>query len=322
MGLGAMNAPAAANPRKVRFSDGGTFEVNIKGASDYLLDPQMIRFLFICIVLFGTLRSIDYIEGLELYPQILVWIVVFATTVLWLAVSVSINIKLVDRGFVSTIFTPLIVLPLAFLFVLPGYYVADLMNMTVENGQATALGRIVQNIIVLTAFDIFHGRFVAPMHPSYVAPQPVHAVSQPVATPFLNPELRPAPAGEDREPIPETEPVTESAVHLIEIANEKIDIAAIKFIKSEDHYLRIVLGQESLLLRGRLGETIEKIGADVGIQINRSVWIAFAEIEQVQSPAKGHTEILASDGTSFRVATSRKREFEFKFERFKRDLVS
>lgn len=322
MGLGAMNALAAATPRKVRFSDGGTFKINVKGASEYLLDPQMIRFLFICIVLFGTLRSIDYMEGLELYPQILVWIVVFATTVLWLVVSVSINIKLMDRGFVSTIFTPLIVLPLAFLFVLPGYYVADLMNLAVENGQATALGRIVQNIIVLSAFDIFHGRYVAPMHPCYIEPLPVHAVSQPIATLFPHPEDRQAPASEDCEPTPETEHITESATRLIEIANERIDIAAIKFIKSEDHYLRIVLGQESLLLRGRLGEAIEKIDTDAGIQINRSVWIAFAAIEQVQSSAKGNTEILVPDGTTFRVATSRKREFEFKYERFKRDLVS
>lgn len=300
----------------VRFSDGGTFETSATTAAEYLLDSCFIRFLFLCIVLYGTLMYREDISQLDPYYQVLLWIMMFLVTTSWLVFSVSLNLYMVRRGIVSFVFTPALILPMVPINLIAAGFVADLIGADYWLTFPGNIEAIVQNIIAAICFDILHGRYVAPTHPTYLGVDSRKA--QPIPQPEAE-EKRIPPAQVTSTPTERSEPVptvpetvandTQRPEFVINIAGERLEARKIVYVQSEDHYLKIQQSQTVLLLRGKLKETVKQLDHRLGIQINRSVWIAFSSISDIAENDAGYLQVTLKDDTTFKITNSRKLTF-------------
>jgi len=317
----------------VRFCDGGTFETGAESASEYLLDSSFIRFLFISLVLYATLLHRDDVAELEPASQMFLWIAMFASTIGWLVFSTSINFALVKRGYVSHLFTPFIVLPVAPISILIGRYVGEFLGAEYWITFPDNVPMIVQNLVALICFDILHGRYVAPAYYAMVSKEKA-ATAEPVvpaqaSAPAFWPsasvslqttaldEISKPPAHTDT-PRPAPSGAPDASPHaVIELANERIEVRKIHYIKSEGHYLKLQMQNKSMLSRGKLKEVVQDLDHQLGIQISRSVWVSFAEISQTKEDDKGYLEVILKDGSAFKVTSSRRLTFLQNFDRYK-----
>lgn len=312
----------------VRFSDGGTFQISVKSASEYLLDSSFVRFLFLCILLYGVLLHREDVAQLEAYNQVMLWIVMFVVTAGWILFSAGLNVYLVSRGFVSFVFTPFIIIPMVPINIFAAGFVAEYLGAEYWLTFPEIVGPIAQNIVAAVCFDILHGRYVAPTHPAYVradrrltasADRPKGQFGQVVAAPDQNvveDENDPA-ASETQVAEVDTTPATAPSEFFVTISGQRLDIRELVYVRSEDHYLKIQQVHSSKLLRGKLKETVTQLNQRLGIQINRSVWIAFASVKRVDENKAGYLEVTLTEDTKFKITNSRKMMFLQNYEHFR-----
>ncbi|MGH1416418.1 MAG: LytTR family DNA-binding domain-containing protein [Pelagimonas sp.] len=300
----------------VRFSDGGTFETTARSASEYLLDTCFIRFLFLCVMLYGILMHRDDISQLDTYTQVLLWIILFIVTAAWLVFSVNLNLFLVRRGYVSHVFTPALIFPMVPINIIAAGFVAEFLGAEYWLAFPENVAPIAQNLLAAVCFDILHGRYVAPTHPTFVPPvgrktsledrQDIQFASMATASDY-------GPAPDERD-LTSTEMQSSEIDNnipefFVTISGQRLDLRDIVYLQSEDHYLKIQQVHSSMMLRGRLKETVEQLDHRLGIQINRSVWIAFASVKSVEENDAGYLEVTLLDDTTFKITNSRKMMF-------------
>ena len=104
-------------------------------------------------------------------------------------------------------------------------------------------------------------------------------------------------------PAPPSSPNPPTAT--LRIGAEAIPLHALHYIRAEDHYLRIVTAGRRHLLRGRLADAEAQLDPAQGIRINRSAWIAFDAIRDLQE-TDGTLTLGLPDGRTERVAQSRR----------------
>lgn len=93
----------------------------------------------------------------------------------------------------------------------------------------------------------------------------------------------------------------------LQIGGKYILIDSINSIESDDHYLifNTDLGQ-NIHVRGRLTDVVNQL-SDHGIQIHRSIWIAYAAIDRFETK-NGALFIYTKSGEKHRVARPRQKE--------------
>lgn len=269
-------------------------------------------------------------ETLELAvpAQMMIWAAVFMSSLIWLLISVWVNIVLVDTGYAKFILVPAILLPLLVANVYMIEFVLAQFSTTYEDAFGSKLEFYIRTGIVLICFDIFHGRFVAPQHPTYIPPD---VAPQPDANALASGDGAPVEAKESEQdetlsvqnvtpPAPNAVEPTDKPLSKgpmqIEIAKTKINACSILWMKSEDHYLNIQMTDRNVMLRGKMRAAVSKLGDDFGIQINRSFWVAFAAIQTVDEKPSGHIELHLEDNTVQRIASTRSLIFMHSYGRF------
>lgn len=300
---------------RVRFSDGGTFETTASSATEYLLDSCFVRFLFLCIVLYGILMYREDVAQLDPYNQVMLWIIMFVVTAGWLVLSVGLNLFLVRRGYVCFVFTPAIIFPMVPINIFAAALVSKYLGAEYWLAFPENVGPLAQNLVAAVCFDILHGRYVAPTHPTFVR-QDRRSAATHAATADL-PAVMPANTQGTSVDLVDPEPVALQSVvgdsnspeFFVYISGERLDLREIVYLQSEDHYLKIQQINTSLLLRGKMRETVKQLDHRLGIQINRSVWVAFSSIISVDENDAGYLEVTLSDDTTFKITNSRKITF-------------
>lgn len=106
----------------------------------------------------------------------------------------------------------------------------------------------------------------------------------------------------------------EPASNSIQIAKRLFDLSTIAFIKSEDHYLLVHHNAQNTMVRGKLREVSAKIDVAWGLQINRSIWVAYSAIVSVSEQASAPLEILLVDDSLVRVSEARRVYFKQNYE--------
>lgn len=324
-----MNDQVGTTRRTVHFTGGGSFDTSATTAADYLLTPVFIRFFFICIVLYATTMQRKEELFLGFPTSILLWGSILLTSFTILILLVVLNIRLVDAGKVKSIYTPLILVP----FILLVTYISEYVLKNFGVGYEPTLGKFIElairNTVVIMCYDILHGSFVAPQHPTYIppnspaptTPSKVGFVSEPKA----DVETQQAILGrlEDSETRdgPTATAKAENVLRpldMIEISGQFFNLAELISIKSEDHYLSLQLEDRALTARGRLRDAVKNIDEAYGVQINRSAWVAFEAIENIEQTASGNAEVKLKNGVNFRVSNSRKLVLVQGFERYQK----
>jgi len=332
-----MNSDTEPPIRRVVSCNGRSWETNAQGAADYLFNPVFMTFFFLCVVLYTTLMQPNEETALPSMAQFFLWSGLTMSALVWLFLSAWLSVAAHDRGLTKAIYTPLLLLPLVFINALLGEFVLYIFNAAFQDDFGTKIQNIVKNIIILVAFDIMHARFVVPQHPRYVPPRsaagPVmHSaelavspsiVETPTAVPTVSePSLSAAQDAENDEATQDQDGASAVDVskgggqQCIFVSREKIDTSEILWIKSEDHYLSFQMTDRNLMLRGKLSAVVEKLGGQLGVQINRSVWVAFKAIESVEETTGQYIDIKLSDETSHRIASSRRLIFKLHYDTF------
>lgn len=323
-----MTSDSNAPTRRVVSSNGRSWETNAQGAADYLFNPVFLTFFFFCVVLYATLMQPSTETRLPILAQMILWAGLMMTSLVWLFASAWLSVVAHDRGYLKAIYTPLLLVPLVFVNALMGEFVLAVFNTAFEHDVSTKIQSIVKNIIILITFDIMHERFVVPQHPKYVSGRttvlPASAPSDPIDQP-VDGKITGAPPAVAPSPSAEVQP---SESHLsdsigpecqkkIKIARENIKASTILWVKSEDHYLNIQLKDRSIMLRGKLRTVVDELGNQLGVQINRSAWVAFSAIRTVDEQANGNFDVYLEDESVHRVASTRRLIFKQNYDRFK-----
>lgn len=134
------------------------------------------------------------------------------------------------------------------------------------------------------------------------------AVAQPAPVAVAAP-VTPAPLPVAEQSDAQTEAaLADPGEETVELAGEKIRLADLLVIRAEDHYVRIHQRGKSMLLRGRFSDVVAGVPPEMGILLNRSVWVAVAGVRSLHRTADHRVMVLAMDEQMHPVARSRKAE--------------
>ena len=92
---------------------------------------------------------------------------------------------------------------------------------------------------------------------------------------------------------------------MVQIGNQTFRLADIITIRTEDHYLGIQTAKGKFMQRAKLSDVVGLHGSDLGMQINRSVWVAFSAITSVENADSGQIVLKLANGDEERVAKPR-----------------
>lgn len=304
--------------RNVRFSDGGTFQTTARTASEYLFAPEFLRYYVICIVLYAAMMSGGTKLHVDLAAGVIFWASILMTSFAFLLAAVWVNVLLVDRGVLKYVHTYAALVPVV---VFNSFMVSYLMHQFGDSLGAN-LGSLIaltaRNIVIVACYDILHGRYVAPRHPMFV---PKTAPEDDAVSPV--PPRQTSDQTTDPQSVPTvakdnttTTDKTVRNVDFVQIGNTSFAHPNILWIKSEDHYLKVQMANSSQMVRGKLSATVDKLDKSLGLQINRSVWVAFEAIELVEKKGGYYVVVKLSDETTHRIANSRRLIFKANYDSF------
>ncbi len=301
----------------------GTLYGIVGSPADYVLNPAFLRFIFAAIILY---RLLDQNQELSRLTGWLIWGQVIVVILLWLVIGGSMVQLLLRRGLIRQVWTPVLLLPMLFLLeamVQVTYHFSGLppkpLSRTVFD-----LTRVMAVILV---FDFLHGQYVVARHPlaRILNAFPVIANATPGVPPY-------APPPDNGANMPDPAQMHDTAVAgnsnppalgglagagtprvarpgPVRIGSESFVLSDILMIRIEDHYLSIITRSGNTLQRAKLAAIKELHNGDVGIQINRSVWVAFWAIREVQATKAGQILLILDNGDDELVAKPRLHAF-------------
>ncbi len=332
-----MNQNSEEHYTRVVYTGGGEFYTTAKTALEYVIDPTFIQFLLMSIFLFSTLMLA---LGIPFIPQIFLFGAGVVTTFLGLLVLIMLYMLVLKWSGGKTIYTPLLLVPMHVMSMCLTNYLLGIFETSLSDGFNGLWEFALRSLIIIVCLDVFHGKFVAPQHRMAADLDdqgrvvPLNAVSPPksaekTATQYTLPpesfvqattvKARATPDPHlnrvDVSPLPRLDVHSSSSIKVV-IGKESFDLKSVQFIKSEDHYLVVQEPDKSEMVRGKLQDVAATIDLKWGAQINRSVWIAYAAINEVNENEKGQLEVQLQEGSVFRVAESRRLFFVHNYQGF------
>lgn len=325
---------------RVIYSNGGTFHTRATTASDYILDPVFIQFIALTIFLYSALM---FAFDLPIVAQLILLGAGLMSTFFWLAVTITIHIWVSSLFGSRTIFTPVLLVPLQIMNTFFMVYVLHIFNASYDQNFEFLWEVVLRTSIIILSFDIFHGKFVAPQHGKFVpspslnpgvseqiqpqTPYPAATVLQenvPVQTAPANAtstaskqQAEPHSASPPSSAGVTSQPVSAAKAETVIVGNKTFDLETIWLIRSENHYLLVQQEDQSTMVRGKLRDVCATIDASWGLQINRSVWVAYSAIAEVKNTSNGPLEIILKDDSCLRVAEARRVFFNHSYEHYK-----
>lgn len=304
----------------VIFADGTRYRFAGTSATELILSPVFLKFFSICILIFVFLHQRSDLADLEVWERIATYLAISIADVAWLLFSIRITILLRNWGVIRSVYTPLISVPT----IIFSESAIQLMHTSVLNVplslSSVHLEYIVQVMVVIFLMDMLFGNFVALQHPSFVKQD------KPFATPKASAVTDPAPSATtlgasdqtsgdeaieapdtdlDANPEPPTSDETQNADKILILKDEEFPVQDILLMRIEDHYLRIETTDTNALLRYKISDAVKQIDPDIGVQVNRSVWVSKSAIEAVYRTPSYGAEIVLTNGNEFTVSRSR-----------------
>ena len=274
---------------------GTAFRVGGDSAADYLLHPVFLQFCLLCLAVLAVLDQGDGTGAATGWQVPLIWLAVALATLLGGIVLMGFLSLLPHRLIGRRRFTPLILLPLVALAELVRAVVVVALQAGDWPTMPDLMSDFARSAILVLILDVMHALYVVPLHPLAergAAPAPTEEAEN--ETPSVEEDERgremPPPA-----PVPE-----------ITIADRRFAVADILWIRTEDHYLNVVSAKGRSMLRAKLSDLQALQDGKIGMQVNRSQWVAFAAIEEVRDEVGGQVMLRLSTGDDVSVARSRR----------------
>jgi hypothetical protein len=314
---------------KMRSADGTVYFITSKNPVEYLLHPEFLRFVIIICVFYGLLRGDEDVKGLTGWPFVAIWSLVFTVVLVWLALCGYLLLLLLKSRRIGQIWTPLLLFPLNLMIESSVQFTMHWLVDQPFKPWGVTLSDLTRDFIILLLADLLHGHYVVARHPHALIPN-LHSSAErsrhafdlaPTATDkaaSFAPQTDVSAEQDDQVALQQTvsfpsvvaaSPQTVVQPSTVRIGTEIFTLTDILMIRIEDHYLSITTRSGKSMQRAKLGgiEALHK--GDIGIQINRSVWVAFSAIREVHPEKNGQILLLLSNGQEELVAKPRVHAF-------------
>lgn len=323
---------------RIIFADGSVYGAYYANVSEHVLQPVLLKFVVICVMLHSIIQWRSDVSQLTGWWLALMWLCITVSCIAWLYFSGSIASWLIRRGFISSLFTPFLTVPMVLLTETVTQVVITLVLETPMTPLRSIIGYVTRDIIVVLLFDMLFGSYVAAHHPLFFRnpsggraavppPSPESAVTLvPLTEPSTEPVIasqmtsprpmaesaprtvRPAPAAPAPRAVDEGTVTANAAVETVTIGGEVLRVADIGTIHAEDHYVRIQMTDRRLLLRARFSDVLEQMAAATGLQINRSDWVSLSRIDCLRRDSDYRLLVVLADGEALPVARPRRQD--------------
>ncbi len=284
----------------VRFADGSRMWLNTDSPAETLLDPVFLKFVAICILI-GAVLDPGGADACSMQPQqvAFLWLVTGIELMIWLCGVFYLIRLLYNRGLLSSIYSPVVVMP--FLLVsetttyLIVYGIDSLYSPTLE----VLFSEVLRAVLLLLTYDVMFSSFVVNKHSAF------SSVPVVLNQPALPPSASPPKEGDDKKDAadapsetaePPVAPILSATAAIaalpdlpapsplapeIKLGSKVFSVDEIEMIRSEDHYLAIFTANRKDLVRARMSDSVAKLDIRYGVQVNRSTWVAFAIVEKL-----------------------------------------
>lgn len=273
---------------------GTAFWVGGDSAADYLLHPVFLHFSLLCL---AVLAVLDYgaVSGPAIGWQVpLIWLAVALAGLVGAVLLTALLASLPRRVIGRRRFTPLILLPIVALAEVVRASVMVALQVSGWPPLPELLADFTRNVIIVLILDAMHALYVVPLHP----------LARTNAEPDRQTQV--IPEDEDETLHEEAVPAPRAATPEITIADRRYVVSELLWIRTEDHYLNVVSAGGRSLLRAKLSDLHMLQDGKIGMQVNRSQWVAFAAIETVQDDTGGQVTLRLITGDDVTVARSRR----------------
>lgn len=305
---------AIVSGTQVRAVDGTAYWILTDSPFEYFLHPVFLRWFLSTSLVYVFLDSTDQGNTLDVWAYALVFSLCSVVILLWLCGVGALLAALARNGRIGFIYTPVLLVPMVALGELTGQAVIEAAGGIGWHSLSKTLVVIGRDTAVILLFDYLHGQFVTAAHPlarthrgtaDLAVPTPT-ATAQTFEAPSSLQPLPPEASQADRPPaLPAPDPVPPRQTGSIRVGSATLALADIVMIRTEDHYLGITTRTGKTLQRAKLSDLTELHEAGIGMQINRSVWIAFSAIATVEDAERGQVLVTLTNGEEERVAKPR-----------------
>ena len=228
------------------------------------------------------------------------WVIIAIVALLWLAALTSLQLALWRKGWIRAFYTPLYLVPMVVIadFARTGYetYITGVPFDRLSPFDIN----VARDCFAVLLFDVLHARFVTRVHPLAVSAdlQSRAPAPQPPAMP-----ADPAPAATIPDPVDPAPRIP------VQIGTATFDLAHLLTVRTRDHRVEVTTTEGTSLHRARLSDIAELQDPRFGLQINRSVWVAFASILDIDESDPGQIDIRLRTGEVERLARPRLHAF-------------
>lgn len=288
------------------FSTGTKAKYVFNNSYEFFLDRNFLIFFLSCIVLWLVMRGREEVPVNQESLSVL-----FYTTVIFFSLCI-LMVHAILFNIVRKLFKLVNVYTFIFLFsvVCSNEVMVRVVLIVVSMGTPIELAElaasITRNLLIWLTFEFIFASYVVPFHSQ------VTEVEQGAVSRFLRHHLHfsnlSGVENEDSRGRDGNRDGQEDELNRVEylpVFDENIPINEIISIKAEDHYVSILLIDSSLMARARFSETIEGLPNHLGVQINRSVWVARDGIERCEKVSGGKVLIVTKRGDIYAVARAR-----------------
>lgn len=323
----------------IRVADGSRFHVFTDSAADYILDRTFVRFVLLSLCIYALLMSRNFRGMTEATQYVTLWLTLLVVIVVWLVLASSLLLFFIKKGWVKTIYTPLLSVPLAIVNEYAAQYVVILIADGSWDFSGATFAHVIRQMAVLLCFDLLHGYYVAPTHPLAAKPDrrtasvgrevvataaaktagglpkadSHHSLSAVNGTATASEQTR------DEQVEAVLAPTARSEMKPLRLGNRNFDVEKIVSIRSEDHYLSVTTTTGETLVRAKLSDAVASLDVTLGMQVNRSSWIAFSSIHSIVRAENNRLEVTLKNEDTLSVPKTRKHAFEHAFRAYSID---
>lgn len=291
---------STGNSPVFRATDGTMFYVPGDSSVDYVLHPVFLHFFAVAVLVFVALDQSNASSLPTGWHIAISWIIIAFVAIVWLAALTSLQLALWRKGWIRAFYTPIYLVPMVIIadFARTGY---ETFITGVPFDRLSPLDiNVARDCFAVLLFDVLHARYVTRVHPLAVSADLQARTPAPLLT---TPPPDVAAAAAPPDPAEAVPRVT------AQIGTATFDLADLLTVRTRDHRVEVTTPDGTSLHRARLSDIAELQDPRFGLQVNRSVWVAFAAIADVDEPEPGQIDIRLRTGDVERVARPRLHAF-------------
>lgn len=297
---------------RVRSTDGTTFWITADSLADYVLHPVFLRFLVLVILIFALLDQRPGFGAFGGWGMTFLWSVIAAVVLAWIAICSPVIAAMFRRRMIVQVYTPVLLLPMVLIVEIVIHIFTVLVGGTPWIEAPDLVRYMARNAIVVCLIDLLHANYVVHAHPLARVGKVDMAVPLPATVPERRLRTVP-PRLADQPPEPADAPRVDDPVRqiaMVQIGPAALPLSSILVVRTEDHYLGVTTRSGKALHRAKMADIEELHTGLVGMQINRSVWIAYSAVKDVVEVENRQVVVQLVTGDEERI--SKPRVFAFR----------